>query len=488
MRLPIERIELLNEKDNSVGDMMRVPLKCLVLLSVLSVAVAEELTPKPPAATPESTQALPLPLDDLRKFVEVFERIRVSYVDPVDDRTLFVNAIKGMLSALDPHSNYLDKQEYADLQRLTTGEFDGIGLELGVEDGAVKIIAPLDDSPAAKAGIQAGDYIVKVNQKSLQGMSLADVLKMLSGKAGSKVTLSIFRKDEEVREIEITRAKIEVSSVKMRALESDIYVARISQFQQHTGRDLKTEIEKIKRAQKNIKGLVIDLRNNPGGVLDGAIAVSDLFLNEGVIVSTKSRTPENDRSFTATEGDMLEKTPIVVLINGGSASASEIVSGALQDHHRAIIVGTTSFGKGSVQTVLPLTEGLGIKLTTARYYTPSGRSIQAEGIKPDIVVQPAAVNLLNTPDSLHEADLQGHLVNDKTDKAPDDKKSTNAKAKKSAKTKEVANKPLLETDFQLAQALLLLKASAWQMPASPSADIKKSPDTKDEKPVEKSAK
>lgn len=454
----------------------------LGLMAAMGAQSAEVVAPKPiepvkdvpdavvsspgvPVAT--AMAALPaaaLPLDDLRTFVEVFERIRASYVEPVDDRTLFENAIRGMLSSLDPHSAYLDKKDYEDLQSATTGEFDGIGLDVVLEEGVVRVVSPIDDMPAAKAGIKAGDYVIKIDGKSVQGMSLADAVNLMRGKAGSTLKMTVLRKGEEPRDIEMVRVRIEVSSVKTRVLESNIVVARISQFQTHTGRDLKREIEKLKADTGNpVQGLILDLRNNPGGVLDGAIAVSDIFLDGGVIVSTRGRTADRAQIFSATPGELLPGVPVVVLVSGGTASASEIVAGALQDNHRALIVGTTTFGKGSVQTVLPLTAGKGIKLTTARYYTPSGRSIQAEGIKPDIIVHPAQVSLQPGGDIFHEADLQGHL--DKGAAAQSD-----AVASKGEKTaKAAAEKPLIERDFQMAEAVTILRATAWLAPKAAPA-------------------
>ncbi len=440
-------------------------------------APAVPVAPSPvpaPAASPASdgllvspaTQALSrgnaqLPLDDLRIFVEVFERIRASYVEPVDDRTLFENAIRGMLTSLDPHSAYLDKKDYEELQTSTTGEFDGIGLDVGLEDGVLRVVSPIDDTPAAKAGIKTGDYIIKIDGKSVQGVSLADAIAMMRGKAGTKLKLTVFTKGEEPRDLEVVRARIEISSVKSRVLDGGIVALRISQFQTHTGRDLKREIEKLKADDKQpVTGLVLDLRNNPGGVLDGAIAVSDLFLESGVIVSTRGRDAGTEQKFMATPGDLLPGVPVVVLVNGGTASASEIVAGALQDNHRALVLGTTTFGKGSVQTVLPLTAGKGIKLTTARYYTPSGRSIQAEGIKPDIEARPAKVSLQEAGDIFHEADLQGRLDNDN----PADGNASSGKD-----TRKPEEKPLIERDFQMAEAVNLLKAAAVFAPRTGGA-------------------
>lgn len=432
-------------------------------------ATAAPAVPVLAAAANATAPVDPLPLEDLRAFVEVFERIRASYVEPVNDRTLFENAIRGMLTSLDPHSAYLDKKDFEELQSATSGEFDGIGLDVVLEDGAVRVVAPIDDMPAAKAGMKAGDYIIKIDGKSVQGMSLADAINLMRGKAGTSLKMTVLRKGEDLREIEMLRARIEVTSVKTRVLEPGIAVARISQFQMHTGRDLKREIEKLKAdAGSPLQGLILDLRNNPGGVLDGAIAVSDIFLEKGVIVSTRGRNADSEQVFSATPGELLPGVPVVILVSGGTASASEIVAGALQDNHRALIVGTPTFGKGSVQTVLPLplTAGKGIKLTTARYYTPSGRSIQAEGIKPDIMVRPAQVNQSAAGEIFHEADLQGHLdkgvVKVESAQVKDEKSEKGEKSKDNEKSKE--EKPLIERDFQMAEAVNILRAAVWLAP------------------------
>lgn len=400
------------------------------------------------AQTTEQNAATVLPLDDLRIFVEVFERIRASYVEPVDDKTLFENAIRGMLTSLDPHSAYLDKKGFEDIQTATTGEFEGVGLDIGMEDGVIRVISPIDDSPAAKAGIRSGDFIVKIDGKATQGITLSDAIDKMRGKAGSRIFLTIMRKGEDLKDIEIVRGRIEMSSIRSRVLEPGIVAVRISQFQLHTGRDLKRELEKLAKEEGGVKGIILDLRNNPGGVLDGAVAVGDLFIDGGVIVSTRGRAERPEQISRASTGEMFPGVPMVVLVNGGSASASEIVAGALQDNHRALIMGTTTFGKGSVQTILPISNDRGIKLTTSRYYTPSGRSIQAEGIKPDIEIQPAKVSVLEGTDLFHEADLEGHLANPKD-------------GKKTEKPKEAAKKTesLAEKDYQMAEAVTVLKAS-----------------------------
>lgn len=437
---------------------MRIQKEWLLLLALSAPVAAVEPTPVPlpdnhheEAAQAKAPQPR-LPLEDMRAFVEAFERIRASYVEPVEDRTLFENAIRGMLSSLDPHSAYLDARDFEELQSSTSGEFGGLGIEVGMEDGLVRVVSPIDDTPAARAGIQTGDYIIKLDGKSLQGMTLAEAIGLMRGKPGSKIVLTVVRKGEEPRELTLVRARIEMTSVKGRLLEDGYGLIRISQFQIHTGRDFKREAEKLRTEAKGaLRGLILDLRNNPGGVLDGAVAVSDALLESGLIVSTRGRQAGVGQEFSATPGDVLAGVPLVVLVNGGSASASEIVAGALQDNRRALVVGTTSFGKGSVQTVLPLNAGKGIKLTTARYYTPNGRSIQAEGIKPDIVVNPARVSVLEGGLGVREADLQGHLGND-------------AKAAEKAAVAEKAkadSKTLVEQDYQLSEALNILKATVW---------------------------
>jgi len=468
---------------------MRVYKPWLLLLALGAPVWATEPAavplPADTSASPAEKQAAPagrLPLEDMRAFVEVFERIRASYVEPVDDRTLFENAIRGMLSSLDPHSAYLDAKGFEDLQSSTSGEFGGLGIEVGMEDGLVRVVSPIDDTPAARAGIQAGDYIIKLDGKSVQGMSLAEAITLMRGKPGSKIVLMIVRKGEEPKEITLVRARIEMTSVRSRLLEDGYGLIRISQFQVHTGRDFKREVDKLRTENKGaLYGLVLDLRNNPGGVLDGAVAVSDALLDKGMIVSTRGRQAGAGQEFTATPGDVLAGTPMVVLVNGGSASASEIVAGALQDNRRALVVGTTTFGKGSVQTVLPLSASKGIKLTTARYYTPSGRSIQAEGIKPDIVVNPARVSVLESGLSVREADLQGHLGNDKgkaaetgkTEEKAVDKSIDKGAPATTADADKKDSKALVEQDYQLNEALNILKAAAWaKVPAAVELPVK----------------
>src|SRR5690348_2886694 len=389
--------------------------------------------------------ALQLPVDDLRLFSEVSRRIKTDYVEPVDDRKLLKGAINGMVTDLDPHSAFLDQDAYRDLQVGTQGEFGGLGIEVGAEDGFVKVVAPIEDTPAFKAGVQAGDLIIKLDEVSLKGITLSDAVKRMRGKPGSEVKLTVLRKGEnQPLEFVVRRDVIRVKSVKARMLEPGYGLVRITQFQEHTGENLVTAINDLyKQSNGNLKGLVLDLRMNPGGLLNSAVAVSAAFLpKNALVVYTDGRTEDSKMHLTATKEnyvrgafkeDYLAKlpaavknVPMVVIVNGASASASEIVAGALQDHHRATILGTQTFGKGSVQTILPLPNNQAVKLTTARYYTPSGRSIQAKGISPDIVVEDAADQKV----LLREADLEHHLV------VPDDKSGEAASGEKAAKPTE----------------------------------------------------
>ncbi|MDH5484738.1 MAG: S41 family peptidase [Gammaproteobacteria bacterium] len=364
-------------------------------------------------APTETTQGLPL--EELRNFSDIFARIKSDYVEKKDDRELLHNAIRGMLSGLDPHSSYLDPDEYKELKIGTTGQFGGLGIQVGMEDGFIKVISPIDDTPAFRAGIKAGDLIIRLDDKPVKGMSLNDAVNTMRGKPGSKIVLTIVRKSEtSPLSFTITRDIIKVKSVKSRLLEKDYGYIRIATFQSRTAHHLIEALDSLVDENGSaLKGLVLDLRNNPGGVLNAAADVSDIFLDDGMIVYTKGRKAESYFEFKAKSGDSLEGAPLVVLINDGSASASEIVAGALQDHKRAIIMGSKSFGKGSVQTIQELKNGGAVKFTTARYFTPSGRSIQAEGITPDITLKNLA--LTEVKDSgikgIKEADLTGHISN-----------------------------------------------------------------------------
>lgn len=356
-----------------------------------------------------------VPLDDLRLFAQVFDQIRHAYVDEVDDTTLLNQAIAGMLQGLDAHSAYLVEDAYTDLQESTSGTFGGVGIEVGLEDGFIKVISPIDDTPAQRAGIQAGDLIIKIDDQLVKGLTLQEAVKHMRGARGSEIRLSILREGSGTPlELTLVRDTIRVSSVRSRVLEPGLGYIRIAQFQQGTGRQFRNAIRELtkKTQEESLKGLVLDLRNNPGGLLQGSIDVSNTLLEDGLIVSTRGRIAGSNSNAYASRGDLLNGLPVVVLINGGTASAAEIVAGALQDHRRALIVGTRSFGKGSVQTVLPLDEVRAIKLTTARYYTPSGRSIQAEGIQPDILVERATIQPIADANTLSEASLQRHLNNE----------------------------------------------------------------------------
>ena len=416
-----------------------------------------------------------LPLEELRTFTEVMQRIKQAYVEEVDDKTLLDNAIQGMLSGLDPHSAYLKPDDFKELEESTSGEFGGLGIEVGMEDGFIKVVSPIDDTPASKAGIQSGDLIIKIDGEPVKGTTLMQSVEKMRSKAGTQIKLTIVREGQaKPLELTLKRAVIKVQSVKTKTLEDGFGYIRISQFQSDTGEELVKDLNALKKQQKDgkLKGLVLDLRNNPGGVLQAAVGVVDAFIKKGLIVYTKGRIPNSELRFNASPEDPSEGVPLVVLINGGSASASEIVAGALQDHKRAVLLGTESFGKGSVQTVLPLSvnSAKGLKLTTALYYTPNGRSIQAEGIKPDIVLPRAKVTPIDAPAQYKEADLQGHLGNGnkagstktKGDKAKDNKE--NAKDKSAT---DIAS--LLADDYQLSQALNVLKgmhisASAGKKP------------------------
>lgn len=397
------------------------------------------------------TQSLQsLPIEQLRAFVEVYERITSSYVEPIEDSKMLENAISGMLSNLDPHSAYLPPENFEKVEEHTRGEFGGLGMEVGTEDGFVKVIAPIDDTPAQRAGVQAGDLIIRLDDKSVKGMSLTDAVKLMRGEPGSTIKLTIMRQGQrEPIELELTRAVIKVKSVRQRMLDKDLGYVRISQFQVRTGRDLVDAIRILdKESEGPLKGLILDLRNNPGGVLNASVDVSNVFLDEGLIVYTEGRIDSAKMRFEAKRGDLLQGRPLIILVNEGSASASEIVAGALQDHGRALVVGRTTFGKGSVQTLLPLNNGAAIKLTTALYYTPSGRSIQAEGIKPDIVIDRVNVErVANTGMSLRtEASLENHLGNGKKDEDQIDAKD---------KT------DLLAEDYELYEALNLLRSMVF---------------------------
>ena len=388
----------------------------------------------------------PLPLEELRTFAEVMDRIKAAYVEPVDDKTLLENAIKGMLGNLDPHSAYLEPEAFAELQESTSGEFGGLGIEVGTEDGFIKVVSPIDDTPASKAGIQPGDLIVKIDGQPTKGLSLMEAVDKMRGKAGSKINLTLVREGGKPFDVELTRAVIKVKSVRSQLLEDGYGLIRISQFQVNTGEEVGKALAKLRKDNgKKLRGLVLDLRNNPGGVLQAAVEVADHFLKKGLIVYTEGRIANSELRFNADPADASEGVPLVVLINGGSASASEIVAGALQDHKRGVLMGTDSFGKGSVQTVLPLNNDRALNLTTALYFTPNGRSIQAQGIVPDIEVARAKLTREDGGELIKEADLAGHLGN-----------GNGGADKPSGSKQQKAPRPQ-DDDYQLSQALNLLK-------------------------------
>ncbi len=395
-----------------------------------------------------------LPFDELRTFTEVFGRIKRDYVEPVSDKKLLEGAVRGMLAELDPHSTYLDGEQYKELKEGTTGQFGGLGIEVTMENGFVKVVSPIDDTPAQKAGMKAGDLIVRLDDKPVKGMTLVEAVKIMRGEPGSDIMLTVIREGEtSPLKIKITRAVIKVKSVKSKMLEKDFGYLRISGFQSRTGANLVDAIVSLKKENKgDLKGLVLDLRNNPGGVLNAAVEVSDAFLEDGLIVFTEGRIKNSEMRFKAAPGDEIDGAPIVVLINAGSASASEIVAGALQDHKRAIIMGEKSFGKGSVQTILPTSNGAAVKLTTARYYTPSGRSIQAEGIQPDITLPRVKLESLESSkfEPVKEANLSHHLENGNGKKHNADKENKDKNAQ------EIRDYPLHEA-LTLLKGLTILK-------------------------------
>ncbi len=431
----------------------------------------------------------PLPIEELRQLADVFGLIKTDYVEPVDDDKLITEAITGMVASLDPHSVYLDKKAFKELQETTQGKFVGLGIEVGMEDGYVKIIAPIEDSPADKAGIKAGDLITRLDSLSVKGMSLDDAVKHMRGEPNTKVTLTIARKDvDKPLTFTITRELIKTQSVKGKIVEPGYAWLRVSQFQEPSLDDLVKKINALYAQDPHIKGLVLDLRNNPGGLVPSAIGISSIFLPKDVtIVTTNGQIPESKATYTANRefytthsgSDPLAKlpegiktVPMVVLVNTGSASASEIVSGALQDYKRAIIMGTQTFGKGSVQTIRQISADTGVKLTTARYYTPSGRSIQAKGITPDLNVEETATNDGINSLRLRESDLDNHLSNDKDSKAGTVKRDE-ADDEKRALEIEKTLKPLeygSATDFQLMQALNELKGLPVQVVKADKSD------------------
>ena len=401
----------------------------------------------------------------LNLFGDVFEQVRANYVDEVGDEALIEAAITGMLTSLDPHSSYMNAKSYKDMQVQTRGNFGGLGIEVSMENGVIKVVSPIDDTPAQRGGLQPGDFITHLDGKQIQGMSLNDAVEMMRGKVGTDIKLTVLREGKEPFDVSLTRAVIPIKTVRSRIEGNDIAYVRISSFSQPTADGLKTEMTKMTtQLGDKFKGVILDLRNNPGGLLDQAVAVSDAFLEQGEIVSTRSRAKEDQQRFNARPGDLAKGKPIIVLINGGSASASEIVAGALQDHKRAVVLGTTSFGKGSVQTIRPLGQYGAMRLTTALYYTPSGRSIQKTGIEPDISVEQARVeSVKQTQQRRRESDLKGAIERptslgeqqpDATKAAPDKKDEEKTLVPTEGPTAQA------EQDYQLQRALDILRGVA----------------------------
>lgn len=414
-----------------------------------AAATGEDMLEQVPERN-EATRVLPL--EDLRVFTKAYEHIRNAYIHEIDDKTLLEHAIRGMLDQLDPHSGYLDASSFDDLQVHTTGEFGGLGIEVGMEDGFITVVSPIDDTPAQRAGIEAGDMILKIDETPLKGLSLNEAVDQMRGPKGSDIVLTIVREGvDKPFEVKLTRDIIKVKSVRTELLEQQYAYIRIAQFQINTGRDV---VQALKKMQQNheLKGIILDLRNNPGGVLQSSVEVVDAFLDSGMVVYTEGRMPHANIEYKASAGDVSEGLPIVVLINEGSASASEIVAGALQDHQRAVILGERSFGKGSVQTVIPITDDKAVKMTTALYFTPAGTSIQAQGIEPDIVVERATVTTIRDEHRLNEAALAGHLLNTSSGKSIDGKPVTTKQVVEQADEENLQSR-----DNQLYEAVNLLK-------------------------------
>lgn len=438
------------------------------VIALLSAVPALAQNEEPRTATEAKKDADP---DDnntykqLNLFGEVFERVRANYVEPVTDKVLIEHALNGMLSNLDPHSSYMNEKDFQDMQVQTKGEFGGLGIEVTMDQGFVKVVSPIDDTPAFKAGVLAGDYITHINNEPVIGMTLNDAVDKMRGKVGTTVTLKVRREGvDEAIDFSLKRDVIRIKTIRHRIEQGNIGYIRVTTFNQNTVEGVEAAISDITKQVGNDKllGYVLDLRNNPGGLLDQAIGVADLFLDKGEIVSTRGRSEEDTKRDNATPGDITNDKPIVVLVNGGSASASEIVAGALQDHRRGILLGTKSFGKGSVQTVIPLPGNGAMRLTTARYYTPSGRSIQAKGIEPDIIVEQAKIETISSAEDIHEADLPGALDKDKKAPAPEVKKiitdpppsaTGDKKESKDVKKQEEAEK----NDYQLSRAIDLIR-------------------------------
>ncbi|WP_280547172.1 MULTISPECIES: S41 family peptidase [unclassified Halomonas] len=410
------------------------------LVSALLPATLLALAPLPAAAQGQSPED-DLPVAEIQAFAEVFERIKRGYVEEVEDAELLRNAMRGMLSELDPHSTYLDSEEFESLRESTQGEFGGVGIEVGMEDGQLTVITPIDDTPASRAGLQSRDKILRIDDTPTDRLSLQEAVNLMRGDPGTEIRLTILRQGESAPlEVTLTREVIRTESVKSELLEASYGYLRVSQFQTRTGAQVGSAIRRLER-DGPLKGLVLDLRNNPGGVLQAAVDVADAFLDEGLIVYTEGRLPDSAMRFSAGRETAAAEVPLVILINGGSASAAEIVAGALQDQRRGVVMGTESFGKGSVQQIMPLGNGEGLKLTTALYFTPDGRSIQAQGIEPDVEVIRGRLEVAEGSGlNVREADLEGHL------RSPDEQRTRSEMSER------------LREDYQLGEALNLLKA------------------------------
>jgi len=451
--------------------MMRLPVAAASAATLLAFLAAPALAADPPPQTPSTSSDTYRQLD---LFGEVFERVRADYVENVTDEQLVEAAINGMLSALDPHSSYMNAKSFRDMQVQVRGEFGGLGIEVTMENGVVKVVSPIDDTPAAKAGLKPGDYIVQIDGDPVQGMSLNDAVEHMRGPVGSDIKLTIKREGKDPFDVTMKRAVVKIQSVRSQLEGNDVGYIRITSFNEQADGGVKNAIKDLttKAAGGKLAGIVLDLRNNPGGLLDQAVAVSNDFLAQGEIVSTRGRHPEDAQRYDAqAPGDLTHGLPMVVLINGGSASASEIVAGALQDQHRALLLGTRSFGKGSVQTIVQLPGHGAMRLTTARYYTPSGRSIQAQGIEPDIVVEPAKIERVAEGQIRHEADLRGALKNTDTavtGKAPATMPSGAPPAAAPGDAGVDQNVIGTTDDYQLARAIDMLRGVALFAHAPPA--------------------
>ncbi len=428
------------------------PSRSLLFLALSAFALAALADAPATPETPEAAAAKAgVSIEDVRTFTAVYNLVKQAYVEDVGDKRLMEAAIKGLLSGLDPHSEYLDPRQLTDLTEGTSGAYDGLGLEVLTIDGVLRVIAPIDDTPAERGGIKPGDIITRIDAKPVSSENVNESVELLRGNPGSSVVLTVLHDGESVPvDITLKREKIKVASVRARWLEPGYAYLRVSQFQEETGAELKRKFAKLKGKDLPIRGVVLDLRSNPGGLLTAAVEVSDVFLDSGVIVSTRGRLNDTDLSFSATAGDFAAAAPLVILVDRGTASAAEIVAGALKDNHRGLILGQKTFGKGSVQTVLPLEDGHAVKLTTARYYTPSGVSIQATGIVPDIELRDLKLAVRDAPPSLitSERDLPNHLKGE-------DEKPEAAAANTEA--------PPLD-DYALNEAMHVLKAMALRKP------------------------